>query len=107
MLKRFTPLYEGDGYFHSEGHDTAAQAPSVERPAQPKVPDLHADELHARALRAAAVGGFFSRLMDWVERKIQMAQWREIDAYLSRSTDQVDLERRLNQIMRDGRTHFG
>jgi hypothetical protein len=50
--------------------------------------------------RAEAMRGLFPKLASWYEQRSYMAEMREVDRYLSQSTDLVDLERRLRDIDR-------
>jgi len=50
--------------------------------------------------RAEAMRGLFPKLASWYEHRSYMAEMREVDRYLSQSTDLVDLERRLRDIDR-------
>jgi hypothetical protein len=57
------------------------------------------------ARRAEAMRSFFPKLAIWLETRIHFARMREIERYLSQSTDLVDLERRIAQIERSNRWH--
>ena len=52
--------------------------------------------------RSAAMRGFFPKLASWYEQRMHLADMREVDRYLSQSTDLVDLERRIHEIERRG-----
>ena len=53
--------------------------------------------------RAEAMRGFFPKLASWYEKRMYLAEMREVDRYLSQSTDLVDLERRIRDVeRRDG-----
>jgi hypothetical protein len=57
------------------------------------------------ARRAEAMRAFFPKLAIWLETRFHFARMREIERYLSQSTDLVDLERRIAQIERNNRWH--
>ena len=50
--------------------------------------------------RSEAMRGFFPKLASWYEQRMHMADMREVDRYLSQSSDLVDLERRIHEIER-------
>ena len=87
------PLYEGDGYLHYRD----AKAPKTR---SSEGAELRAIEERARALRREAIAGLLSRFGDWLENKLQSGRRRDVEAYLSRSTDHADLERRLRDVER-------
>jgi hypothetical protein len=74
-------------------------AGSAPRPAT--VPQPVSREVSER--RAEAMRGFFPKLASWYEKRMYLAEMREVDRYLSQSTDLVDLERRIRDVeRRDG-----
>jgi len=52
--------------------------------------------------RAEAMRGFFPKLASWYEQRMYLAEMRDVDRYLSRSSDLVDLERRIRDVERRG-----
>jgi hypothetical protein len=50
--------------------------------------------------RAEVMRGFFPKLASWYEHRSYMVQMRDVDRYLSQSTDLADLERRVRDIER-------
>lgn len=50
--------------------------------------------------RAEAMRGFFPKLASWYEHRSYMAQMRDVDRYLSQSSDLADLERRVRDMER-------
>ena len=50
--------------------------------------------------RAEAMRGFFPKLASWYEHRSHMADMREVDRYLSQSSDLVDLEHRIRDVER-------
>jgi hypothetical protein len=88
------PLYEGDGYLHFRGTNTA-------KPATATVGvDVRALDERAHALRRDAISGLFARLGQWLETVLQSGRRRDVEAYLAQSTDHADLERRLRDVER-------
>jgi Protein of unknown function (DUF3563) len=70
--------------------------------------NLAAIEQRARALRRADLSGILRRFAAWIDHKLDTARWRELESYLSQSTDRADLERRLREITaNNGRPKFG
>jgi hypothetical protein len=51
--------------------------------------------------RGEALRALFPKLASWFEASVERARRREIEAYLSRSTDIADLERRILRLQRD------
>jgi hypothetical protein len=51
--------------------------------------------------RGEALRALFPKLASWFEAGVERARRREIEAYLSRSTDIADLERRILRLQRD------
>lgn len=101
------PMYEGDGIFRRpdtpESAGMAASTPSLLKAAG-KTPfagpfiDIREIEARARQLRADTIGGLLTRLFDWFDARVRRARYRDLERYLSESTDVADLERRLRQI---------
>ena len=52
--------------------------------------------------RAEAMRGFFPKLSAWLGRQSYLLEMREVDRYLSQSSDIFDLERRIRRIEREG-----
>lgn len=50
--------------------------------------------------RAEAMRGFFPKLAAWYEHRSYMAEMRDVDRYLSQSSDLADLERRVRDVER-------
>ncbi|MBI4292574.1 MAG: DUF3563 family protein [Betaproteobacteria bacterium] len=80
-------LYEGDSLIHkmpmrSESSDADAGAENPWKLASPIV---------------AAFQSFF----DWIDRSARDARYRQIEGYLSQSTDLADLERRQRNLERN------
>ena len=84
------PLYEGDGIIHAPLEIRSAFADPIV--------DLSEIEKFARESRARALAGLITRFLDWVDASIQRAKYRELEDYLSKSTDLADLERRMRRI---------
>lgn len=105
MLNLRIPLYEGDGYLRLPRSPAASPQRESEHASDEAI-DLRAVERKARALKLVTVAKAFSQVFDWLEERYQRARWRDIDAYLSRSADHADLERRLKQLERGNRFEF-
>lgn len=87
-MRSWSPLYEGDGLIHYGG----ATPPSA--PTHGETPRLAARPWAA----LAALGGRFAR---WLERSAERARYRELERFLSHSTDCFDLERRIRAVERN------
>jgi len=72
------------------------------RPAAVKLARPAAVSREVSERRSAAMRGFFPKLASWYEQRMHLADMREVDRYLSQSTDLVDLERRIHEIERRG-----
>jgi len=90
------PLYEGDGYLHYRNAPTS----KTESTTTTQGVDVRAIEQRARALRREAISNLLARLGDWLGSKLQSGRRRDVEAYLARSTDHADLERRLRDVER-------
>ena len=76
--------------------------PAATRPPVPGVRPAMPREVSER--RAEAMRGFFPKLASWYEQRMYLAEMRDVDRFLSQSSDLVDLERRIREIeRRDGR----
>jgi hypothetical protein len=84
-MRTTPPLYEGDGYVHP--------APVVTEPV-----DVWEIEQRAKAMRRAVIGEALRRFGDWIGKKLRSAARRDLENYLSQSTDHADLERRLREF---------
>jgi hypothetical protein len=114
-MKYDYPMYEGDGIIRSptipevEGRPTSApsQLESAGKTAfaGPYV-DICEIERRARQARAETVGGLFARLFNWLDARVQRANYRELERYLGESTDLADLERRIRRIEGERRNLF-
>ena len=60
--------------------------------------DVMAIEREARAMRARVVALMFRRIGRAIERAVWRAQQRDMERYLAKSTDLIDLERRMRQL---------
>lgn len=99
------PLYEGDGHFHrptpsllQDGATARAAKRSTRTPEA-----LLSIELQARQLRAATLQAMLNRFYDWLGHRSREVLRGRAEAYLSRSTDVADLERRMRMIERPDR----
>jgi len=70
------------------------------RPAAFKVARPAAVSREVSERRSEAMRGLFPKLASWYEQRMHLADMREVDRYLSQSTDLVDLERRIHEIER-------
>lgn len=106
------PIYEGDGLLR-EALENAARKPAAERRAEspieafdPASEEIRAIERRAREMRAEVAAGMFSRFFGKVfgalGRWFERAHQRDIERYLSKATDNADLERRLREVERTG-----
>jgi hypothetical protein len=75
---------------------------------RPGAGDASADTLRSNGQTSAlsqrrgeALRALFPKLASWFEAGVERARRREIEAYLSRSTDIADLERRIFRLQRD------
>lgn len=105
MLNLSIPLYEGDGYLRLP-QEARVSATAGSTPGSSDGVGRWSVERHAASLRAVIIGRAIGRAFAWLEEKYQRARWREIDSYLSRSTDHADLERRLKELERGNRFEF-
>ena len=72
------------------------------RPAAVKAARPAAVSREVSERRSEAMRGFFPKLASWYEQRMHLADMREVDRFLSQSTDLVDLERRIHEIERRG-----
>lgn len=88
-MKSAYPLYEGDGIIHSQADSSAFSGSET---------PLFEIEKAAREYRAQTLAAFITRFLDWIEAGIQRAKYRDLEAYLAKSTDLADLEHRMRRI---------
>jgi hypothetical protein len=77
-------------------------APAQPYAAEPVVIDTFEIERRARALRAAAMRSALVSFWSWVERALEAARRRRVDAYLARAQSVAELEARLRKLERGG-----
>lgn len=70
---------------------------SPARPAK-AVATTAADTRRISERRAEAMRGFFPKLSAWLAHHSYLAEMREVERYLSQSSDIFDLERRIRRI---------
>jgi hypothetical protein len=79
----------------------------LRRPAATRQPSASARPAASRevsARRAEAMRGFFPKLASWYEQRMYLAEMRQVDRYLSQSSDLYELERRIREVERRGST---
>lgn len=84
-------------------------APSLRAGQPPKPRSASSPQPTAPGLperRAEVLRGFFPKLASWFETSIERERRREVEAYLSHATDVEDLERRLQQLLRQQNSSF-
>lgn len=94
-MRTWSPLYEGDAIIHYGG----ATGASAAGPAAPR----KAARRSIRAWLRGAAAGFFG----WLETAAERARQRDLEAYLSQSSDLADLERRMREVERSYSRPFG
>lgn len=86
-MRSWSPLYDGDSIIHYGGAITLPRSAHRELPRT-----------------ATSLWGAFAalagRVIRWLERGAERARYRELERYLSESTDCFDLERRIRQVER-------
>lgn len=92
-LSNALPAYEGDGFIRIPSSRSAADAGSPEQ-----TPSRNEAEAWSRPF--LAVRNAMVRFFDWLDNKANEARMRDIEAYLAKSTDHADLERRLKDLER-------
>lgn len=106
-MKSAYPLYDGDGIIHAPAESSAAafegEAGFLSNAAGSSAfsgSDVSVFEIEkaAREYRARTVAALVSRFLDWIEAGIQRAKYRDLEAYLAKSTDLADLEHRMRRI---------
>ena len=85
-MKALLPMYEGDSVIHFPR--VAKSGLAMRRPARP-----------AKSVWAS-IGAAFEAVMGWLEKRAANAHYRELDAYLAKSSDLCDLERRIRSVER-------
>ena len=98
-MSRNYPMYEGDGFIHTQADNGFG---GVETPPAAAFSgsflDLSEVERVAKKARAETLAGLISRFLNWIDAGIQRAKYRELEAYLAKSTDLADLENRMRRI---------
>lgn len=99
------PLYEGDGHFHRPTpgllQDGATARATRRTTLTPET--LVSIELQARRMRSAMIQSMLTRFYDWLGQRSREVLRGRAEAYLDRSTDVADLERRMRLIERPER----
>ena len=90
------PLYEGDSIIHRP----SARNISIRQPQAAVGAAPHAARTGGLLRLYRAIGRVFVKAGDWLEQTSSDARGRDLEAYLSRSTDHADLERRMRDLER-------
>jgi len=102
------PFYEGDSILRpgptagSAGSPVADQAPELLHRNTTAEVDRFALEQRARQLRSEYVARLFRRAGEVIDGWFERSRQRERDAYLAKSVDLADLERRIHSLERTG-----
>lgn len=102
-MKFASPLYEGDGYFHTR-LATKRVAGAAARAAKSADARAQGSGIWRTALilLARAIAALVERFFAWIERSAIEARRREVERYLAQSTDVCDLEHRMKLLERRG-----
>jgi hypothetical protein len=117
-------MYDGDGLIRvPEAGESIPESPAaapaaasmLEGAGRPSLAGPYVSladyELRARRMRSAEIARMIrtlaANLSRWVDRRVALARERDLQQYLSQSTDHADLERRLILWERRSRPDFG